>query len=108
MSKITRRSYKRKKIIMGAALFGAVGLVSTGFAAWVLSASTSVEQKASLNVGTISDKNMSFEIKFSIGWTFGCYKETTFSNISQSLLSPRYQLEAKIKTNKTKVSGLIV
>ena len=33
MSKITRRSYKRKKIVMGVALFGAIALVSTGFAA---------------------------------------------------------------------------
>ena len=46
MSKITRRTYKRKKILMGAALFGAVGLVSTGFAAWVLSASASNTQRS--------------------------------------------------------------
>lgn len=61
MSKITRRSYKRKKIIMGASLFGAIGLVSTGFAAWVLSAPTSkAADPASLNVGEITDKNMEF------------------------------------------------
>ena len=60
MSKITRRSYKRKKIIMGAALFGAVGLVSTGFAAWVLSAPAQKDAEASLHVGTVSDKNMEF------------------------------------------------
>lgn len=62
MSKITRRSYKRKKIIMGASLFGAVGLVSTGFAAWVLSAPTSTTVgPTSLNVGEVSDKNMEFK-----------------------------------------------
>ena len=61
MSKITRRSYKRKKIIMGASLFGAIGLVSTGFAAWVLSAPAVQEQTSSLSVGTVSDKNMKFE-----------------------------------------------
>ena len=61
MSKITRRSYKRKKIIMGAALFGAVGLVSTGFAAWVLSASATQAQGATLNVGTVDKKNMEFQ-----------------------------------------------
>ena len=44
------------------------------------------------------DNGTSFEIKFSLGWTFGAYKETTFANISQSLLSPHYQLEAKIKS----------
>ena len=60
MSKITRRSYKRKKIIMGAVLFGAIGLVSTGFAAWVLSASASRDESANLKVGAVSDKSMSF------------------------------------------------
>ena len=41
----------------------------------------------------------SVDLKVSIGWTFGCYKETTFANISQSLLSPRYQLAATIKSS---------
>lgn len=61
MSKITRRSYKRKKIIMGLALFGAIGLVSTGFAAWVLSASASNTQNPNIKVGAVSDKSMKFE-----------------------------------------------
>ena len=61
MSKITRRSYKRKKIIMGVVLFGAVGLVSTGFAAWVLSASATSDNSANLKVGTVSDNSMTFE-----------------------------------------------
>ena len=38
----------------------------------------------------------SVEVAFRIDWTFGCYKETTFSNISQSLMSPRFQLETSI------------
>ena len=44
------------------------------------------------------EKDKSVELKTSIGWTFGCYKEMTFANISESLMSPRYQLEAKIKS----------
>ena len=46
---------------MGAALFGAVGLVSTGFAAWVLSASASNTQQPNLKAGSVSDKSMSFD-----------------------------------------------
>lgn len=61
MSKITRKSYKRKKIIMGAVLFGGIGLVSTGFAAWVLSSSVQHSEQASLSVGTVDDKNMEFD-----------------------------------------------
>ena len=60
MSKITRRSYKRKKIVMGLALFGAIGLVSTGFAAWVLSSNVSKDNESGLKVGTVSDKSMAF------------------------------------------------
>lgn len=60
MSKITRKSYKRKKIILGVSLFGGIGLVSTGFAAWVLSSSTTESKSASLSVGLVSDKNMTF------------------------------------------------
>lgn len=47
---------------------------------------------------SFSGENKPVEIKLSIGWTFGGYKETSFSNITQSILSPRYQLEAKFNT----------
>ena len=46
---------------MGIALFGAIGLVSTGFAAWVLSASASNQQQPNIKVGAVSDKSMAFE-----------------------------------------------
>lgn len=60
MSKVTRKSFKRKKIILGVSLFGGIGLVSTGFAAWVLSAPASKEATTNFSVGVVSDKNMSF------------------------------------------------
>lgn len=44
-------------------------------------------------------KKTSVDVAFSIDWTFSCYKETTFSSISQSLLSPRFQLETTIRSN---------
>ena len=62
MSKITRRSYKRKKIVMGVALFGAIALVSTGFAAWVLSASASQDKGMNMTVGTVDPKSMNIVI----------------------------------------------
>ena len=60
MSKITGKSYRRKKIITGVVLFGSVALVSTGFAAWVLAAPTNSTKETSVEVGTITDKNMAF------------------------------------------------
>ena len=58
MSKITRRSYKRKKIVMGIAIFGAIALVSTGFAAWVLSSNANKDQNTGIKVGTVNDSSM--------------------------------------------------
>ena len=43
-----------------------------------------------------TEEDCSVELSFSINWTFGCYKETSFSNISQDLLAPRFQLDTKI------------
>lgn len=92
MSKITRRSYKRKKILMGAALFGAVGLVSTGFAAWVLSASASNTQNPNLKAGTVSDKSMSFEgVKiYGLDTTPGSDKLGTEIEIANYSFNPRH------------------
>ena len=45
-----------------------------------------------------SAKKTTFEINLSLGWTIGAYKETTSSNITQSIVSPHYGLEAKIKS----------
>ncbi len=62
-----------KKIIL--AIVVLVALAATGFA---------------------EEKKTRVEVTFSINWTFGCYKEMTFANISQSILSPRCQLDTKI------------
>lgn len=48
------------------------------------------------NTSFSQEKKTSVELDFSINWTFGCYKEMTFSNISQSFLAPRFQLGSKI------------
>ena len=57
----TRKSYKRKKIILGACLFASVALVSTGFAAWVIATQAEATQDGNISVGTVNDS--SIEIK---------------------------------------------
>ena len=42
------------------------------------------------------EKKTHVDLAFSVNFNFGCYKETTFSNISQSILSPRFQIDTKI------------
>ena len=42
------------------------------------------------------EKKTHVDLSFSINLNLGCYKESTFSNISQSLLAPRFQIDTKI------------
>ena len=55
MVKMTRKSYKRRKIILGVSLFSSVALVSTGFAAWVLASQAEAEKTGNITVGTVSN-----------------------------------------------------
>ena len=60
MRKLTRRSYNRKLIVFGLAIFLAFGMISTGFAAWLISSAATAEPNAPVEVDTIVDK--SFEL----------------------------------------------
>ena len=62
MAKITRKSYRRKRVVLGAVLLGGVALVSTGFAAWVLSANATETLPSNVKVGVISDTDMKIEL----------------------------------------------
>lgn len=62
MAKITRKSYRRKRVVLGAVLLGGVALVSTGFAAWVLSANATENLPSNVKVGVISDTDMKIEL----------------------------------------------
>lgn len=58
MVKMTRKSYRRRKIILGVSLFSSVALVSTGFAAWVLASQAEAEKTGNITVGTVSDSSI--------------------------------------------------
>ena len=60
MAKITRKSYKRKKVVLGVTLFASIALISTGFAAWVISQGAENKPDGSINIGTVKDGAVSF------------------------------------------------
>lgn len=60
MRKLTRRSYNRKLIVFGLAIFLAFGMISTGFAAWLISSAAKEEADAPVEVDKIVDE--SFEL----------------------------------------------
>ena len=55
MKKFTKNSYKRKVILFGILLFMSIGLISTGFAAWIMSTSAYQEENGNVTVGMITD-----------------------------------------------------
>lgn len=62
MAKLTKKSYKRKRVLMGLALFMSIALVSTGFAAWVISSSVEKNGEGNVSAGTVSDKSLELVI----------------------------------------------
>ena len=63
--KLTRKSYNRRMFALGALLFLSVGLVSTGFAAFVMSKGASTNIDGNIQVGTITDGAVKIEnVKF--------------------------------------------
>lgn len=61
MARQTRNSYKRKVILFGLLIFVSIALISTGFAAWYISASTSEQQDGQITMGTVSDGRLKIE-----------------------------------------------
>lgn len=58
MAKLTKKSYKRRRVVMGLALFMSIALISTGFAAWVISSQSKDNSTGNVGVGVIDDKNI--------------------------------------------------
>lgn len=61
MARQTRNAYKRKVILFGLLIFVSIALISTGFAAWYISASTSEQKDGQITMGTVSDGRLAIE-----------------------------------------------
>jgi hypothetical protein len=58
MEKMTRKSYKRRRIILGVGLFASASLIATGFAAWVISANATGAKEGNVKVGAVNDNQV--------------------------------------------------
>lgn len=74
MAKITRRSYKRKKVVLGVSIFASIALISTGFAAFVIANNAEDNKDGNVVVGTVKDAAIGFVgVKQSAGsFVFDC------------------------------------
>lgn len=58
MAKLTRNSYKRKIILFGVIVFMSIALISTGFAAWVMSQEKKQSKSGNVSVGVVTEGNI--------------------------------------------------
>lgn len=61
MARLTRNSYKRKIIVFGLLVFMSIALISTGFAAWIMSQEAKEETSGNVSVGVVDDSRITFE-----------------------------------------------
>ena len=59
--KMTRNSYKRRIIVIGIMVFACIALISTGFAAWIISTNATAEQNGNISVGKVTDSSITIE-----------------------------------------------
>lgn len=64
MAKITRRSYRRRRIVLGVAAFAGVALISTGLAVFALTTNASSTTGGNVDVGSASDTPLSITLGF--------------------------------------------
>ena len=59
MARLTKNSYKRKIILFGLLIFMSIALISTGFAAWVMSTNaTNDDAQGNVTVGVVKDASL--------------------------------------------------
>lgn len=58
MAKLTRNSYKRKIILFGVIVFMSIALISTGFAAWLMSQEKKQSTSGNVTVGAVTEGNI--------------------------------------------------
>lgn len=61
MVKLTRNSYKRKIVLFGVLIFASIALISTGFAAWIMSTNASKDEGGNVTVGQVTDSSLKIE-----------------------------------------------
>ena len=109
--RLTRRSYRRKLVMFGVSIFMSLALVSTGFAAWVLSKDAKLGTSGEVEIGAVSEANV--EIKDLIFTE----KDTYGQEIKNFVFEPleidttgrvRYDGESKPEDLDIKISWTVV
>lgn len=73
MKKVTRHAFSKKAIMITASLFVTLALITTGFAAWLISSGTSDEGTGNITTATIDDARLGLTVAMAEGKDFVCF-----------------------------------
>lgn len=73
MKKVTRHAFSKKAIMITASLFVTLALITTGFAAWLISSGASGEGTGNITTATIDDARLGLTVAMAEGKDFVCF-----------------------------------
>lgn len=73
MKKVTRHAFSKKAIMITASLFVTLALITTGFAAWLISSGASGESTGNITTATIDDARLGLTVAMAEGKDFVCF-----------------------------------
>ena len=73
MKKVTRHAFSKKAIMITASLFVTLALITTGFAAWLISSGASGEGTGNITTATIDDARLGLTVAMVEGKDFVCF-----------------------------------
>lgn len=88
MKKVTRHAFSKKAIMITASLFVTLALITTGFAAWLISSGTSGEGTGNITTATIDDARLGLTVAMAEGKDFVCFGPQADDDVPHIMYEP--------------------
>lgn len=88
MKKVTRHAFSKKAIMITASLFVTLALITTGFAAWLISSGASGEGTGNITTATIDDARLGLTVAMAEGKDFVCFGPQADDDVPHIMYEP--------------------
>ncbi len=88
MKKVTRHAFSKKAIMITASLFVTLALITTGFAAWLISSGASGEGTGNITTATIDDARLGLTVAMAEGKDFVCFGPQADDTVPHIMYDP--------------------
>lgn len=89
MKKVTRHAFSKKAIMITASLFVTLALITTGFAAWLISSGASGEGTGNITTATIDDARLGLTVAMAEGKDFVCFGPQADDKVPHIMYDPQ-------------------